>query len=109
MFSSMAATAQAPLAPEDGIMRGATVATLAPGMARSLHLPEATKGAVVVNGRKNDAFGLNVVSGDVIVTADGKRVETAEALYAALASHRRGSVRLVVLRSGRALQVPVIR
>jgi serine protease Do len=86
--------------------------TLSPDLAGQLELPDTTRGAVVLRMTRNStAYEAGIRPGDVIVSFNGQKVDTAEALTRLQADAKIGTPATVdVIRQGRrlALKVPVV-
>lgn len=94
---------EAPVPPmSEGPRLGATVTTLDETARRQFSVPATAKGVLVAEvapGSAAQTLGLQV--GDVIVSVDGKPVETADALVAAIRAHKRGdTIRVKSTRYG---------
>ena len=89
---------------------GIAAQTLTPDLARSLGIPEDTRGVVVVGvepGGRAEAAGLR--EGDVIVSVDGQPVTDAASLRAAVEKARSAELMRLRVRRGSGYLFVVVR
>lgn len=86
-------------------LAGATAANLSPAVADELGLPAETEGVVIAKVEKGPALRF-FKRGDIVLEVNGEKIDTVDALSAALAEDRR-LWRIAVSRGGRVVKLAI--